>query len=187
MRSVRKGNSFEDNYEAVLDYMDALLVNSQYINEFLLSTSQSAAGQMNKLHIFDSYTRKFNEFYAVYRDKDSSLYMEANSIRNALKDHPLRQEDLGNFFFVLEDVFNRICDEFFLPLGSTIELYAKESATEAPYAIMHYDSRVKEVASKHLFMSLGYPINDGTRYIEIARKMLARCRELAKSVAKMAP
>ena len=63
----------------------------------------------------------------------------------------------------------------------------KSNTSEAPYAILHYDPAVKKVASAYLSLSLGDPVTEGTRYNEMAGKMLQRCKELAKTVAKLSP
>ena len=66
-----------------------------------------------------------------------------------------------------------------------INNYANES-TKAPYAIMHYDMVVKDVANRWLSESLPDPLTAGTKYADIIKQMIKSIGDNARVIARNA-
>lgn len=181
----KTNNTFEENYEMVLDHMDDALVSSKYIGEFLLSTKQTAAYEINRLHHLDRETKGFDSFGS-----------KEDTLKSALDQSSSLMDTLNKFFVAYRPPVQSLFECYSAPLEAMQEVLRtaldvigqfKSNTSEAPYAILHYDPAVKKVASAYLSMSLGDPVTEGTRYNEMAGKMLQRCKELAKTVAKLSP
>ena len=182
---VSKDYTFEENYEAVLDHMDNALVTSNNLGAFLMNTKKPQMWEKNRLHCLDRETKEFQKFLEK-EDKFRRAYEEAI--------------ELGNQEGMVYTVYTgKLCISFFGGIGSVtnslVEILKtvmdimkqfKENTTEMPYALLHYDSVVVKVVKNYLAMSLENPLNNGTRYDDIAEGLLVRCRELAKTVAKSA-
>ena len=185
---VSKEYSFEDNYGAVLDHMDAALVNSNYIGQFLMNTDAVAAYEGNRFSFLDRQTTGGFTYYINAMDNFKKAIEEAERINNSIPKIADGFTQTRMFFYNFTDINKALID-----LVTNSRTYVNNyinmgwEADFAPYCIMHYSPAVKLVASTYLGMSLNDPLYYGTKYGEIAHGLIRRCKELAKVVAKNAP
>ena len=185
--SISKEYSYEDNYEMVLDHMDARLCRLQYIGDFLVNTQQTNAYGANQLHVTDRDTKEFDD-YASREDRMRQCLTKTQEFKDAMDQYYIAYPGIvSNYFDAFNTTFNGI--EELLNAALDVINNFKTNSTDAPYAIMHYSPTVIGVANNWLYMSLSAddPLKKGTRYNEMAVNMIKRCKELAKSVAKNAP
>lgn len=71
-----------------------------------------------------------------------------------------------------------------LALGIAIQNFPEGS--KAPYAIMHYDLVVKDVANRWLNESLSDPLSNGTQYADLIRQLIKSIGNTANVIAKNA-
>lgn len=182
---VSKENSFDDNLEIVLDHLDDALCNKPHLSKFLLNTKTTAASGINQLYSLDRTTAQFNDIAgregSMQRamEKISDIQAELDKLNLAVtNDTRGYLEGYTNTLYKLTDVFTKAVRAI---------RHFQEKKDEIPYSIMHYDPLVKDCVSKHMLGSLSDPFSKGTNYNTIAVSMLNKCRQLAKTVAKLAP
>ena len=181
---VKKLLSFEDNYNIVVDYMDQRINQNQFLSMLFADYKQLNAGMMNEFRVVDMLTGAFKDF-------DSAGATAANMVNDCdqikaqltgLCGQPELSVGQG-YFRALRDLVEKI-GLIFVEMDNAVKAYKKGEG--APYCMMKYCSRVNDVASKHLFESVGDPCSTGTEYYKLAKKMLARNKEMATTVAKNA-
>lgn len=175
----------EENLEMVLDHMDAAIGKKSHLCKFMLCAEKVNPSVLNQLHIFDRETKAFDRFAS----REDSL-QRAIAICAELNDtlgakYVIVGDGLGDYLTGYRRLLEKLLTVFKTAI-KVIETFKTEK-TKAPYAIMHYDAYVKDVVSKHMLGSLSDPITNGTNYSAMAQKMIDRCRNLARSVAKSAP
>lgn len=174
-----------ENYETVLDYMDEALVNKKNLCKFLLNTKATAAVGINELYVMDRDTKKYDD-YASKVDRIKRSLNECAELKTEASGYYGRTNAEFNRYF---DAYIRVLDILIKVFESAIKVVDdfKTRTNEAPYSVMHYDPLVADCANKHYLGSTPDPLTNGTNYSKLATAMLDRCRELAKTVAKLAP
>lgn len=182
---VSKESPYEENLETVLDYLDDALCEKPHLSKFLLNTRTTAASGINQLYSIDRTTAQFKEI-ASREDTMKRAQERISDLLGEIDDLNLRvTNDTRAYLDGYRNVLYKLSDVFTKAIKSIRNFQEKKD--ELPYSVMHYDALVKDCVSKHMLGSLSDPMTKGTNYNTIAESMLNKCRQLAKTVAKLAP
>ena len=182
--NVKKSNTYEENYKVVTDYMDKWMKERPGVMKLFDNHSQLKAEKMNEFRVIDILTGAFKDFESVGATA-ATMVNDCDQIKAQLSTL-IGQPELSvgyNYFWALRDLIEKI-GFMFVEMDNAIKDYKKGES--APYCMMKYHFRVKDVASTQLFESLSDPCYSGTEYYKLGKKMAARNKELAQLVAKNA-
>ena len=181
---VKKSNTYEENYSIVVDDMNEKLKAKSQLNRLFNNYIQLDAAMMNEFRAIDRLTKCFKDFESVGATA-ATMVNDCEQIKAQLT-ALIGQPELRvghSYFRALCDLVEKI-GFIFVEMDDAMKDYKK--AEGAPYCMMAYNSRVKDVCNKQLFESLGDPCSSGTEYYQLGRKMAARNKELATLLAKNA-
>ena len=176
---LRKDATPEENYEIAKKHLDAYISETKYLKTLL------SGGGTNDLFVLDRMTCAFHHIYAAKDDMKGCL----DSIRKLLADCDKLaaidymvwvKSDISN----MHDLFTSITEIFETTL-KLIDDYASE-ASKPPYAFLHYDFVVKDVADRWLAESLPDPMTNGTRYSDLIRSVKKSWDSVLRPIAKNA-
>lgn len=169
--------TFEENYEIVLDYLDAYLRKTRDLVKVV------DPAQVNAVYTFDKDSRAFNDMlnmepqFIQARDK-------ANQLAETAKGYKAAYCEVWSYFEGIINAMTAI-SKFFGYVFDIIEGFMRGEGDG--YCMMCYPKDVMMAANKYLMCSLPNPMTQGTRYGEIFKNMTTRLKDLAKTVAKLAP
>lgn len=176
---LRKDATPEKNYEIAKINLDAYISETKHLKTLLSS------GGTNDLFVLDRLTCAFHHIYAAKDDMKGWL----DGIRNLLVDCDklAARNDMVWLKSDLLYVHNCITSiaEVFETALKLIDDYANE-ASKPPYAFMHYDFVVKDVADRWLGESLPDPVTNGTRYSDLIRSVNKSWDSVLRPIAKNA-
>lgn len=175
----------EENLEMVLDHMDAAIGKKSHLCKFMLCAEKISPSVLNQLHIFDRETKAFDRFAS----REDALQRAINICTELNDTLSSKYTIVGDGLWEYLTGYRTLLEKLLSVLETAIKVIEtfKTEKNKAPYAILHYDAYVKDVVSKHMLGTLSDPITNGTNYSAMAQKMVDRCRNLARTVAKLAP
>lgn len=176
---LRKEATPEENYEIAKKHLDAYISETKHLKSLLSS------GGTNDMFVLDRMTCAFHHIYAAKDSMKGCL----DNIRKLLTDcDKLAAIDymvwLKSEISDMHDLCASITEIFETTL-KLIDDYAGE-ASKPPYAFLHYDLVVKDVADRWLAESLPNPMTNGTRYSDLIKAMKKSWDSVLRPIAKNA-
>ncbi len=173
---LRKSATPEENYDIAKNHLNAYIGNTQHLKTLLSS------GGTNDLFIIDRLSCAFKNIYAA-KDSMKGCLESAKKLLGEC-DKLVADEPSVLVTQLVRDILISIISSFETAL-KLIEDYASESS-KTPYALVHYDLVVKDVADRWLAESLPDPLSNGTRYSDLIRSINKSWDSVLRPIAKNA-
>ena len=177
---IRKDTPPEEIYHIVCKHMDDYVGQTKCLKNIIGNEWQ------NKLYVIDRYTCAF---HYIYQAKDSIMGVIQEARNLAAQCEKVESQMAGKcgqrLSTCIKDLLNALANNVTYRLQEYMDRYANESSN-VPYAIMHYDVTVTDVANRWLTISLPDPLTVGTRYVKMLNGINKSFSDTARVIARNA-